>query len=153
MRAARLAALIAALALSACGGGDESGPDPAPDGADDRTRVTTESSAVNGEAAPPGTTAKEIADCLKGAGLQAQYTDLAIGFTENERVVVVLDDVANGAEVVVFKSAADAREDRPMVEALYDHVRSYGKKIVVGFSPPAGPESEGAAEIGPCIAG
>ena len=152
MRASRLAILIAALALSACGGDDEGGSDSAPQAGDDRTRVTTESSADRNPP-PPGTTAMEIADCLKGAGLQAQYTDLAIGFTENERVVVVLDDVANGAEVVVFKSARDAREDRPMVEALYDDVRSYGKKIVVGFSPPAGPDSEGAAEIGPCIAG
>lgn len=130
------------IGSAGCGSGDDA-TTPAGTAGD-------EAPALGGTAG--GSSAQELADCIAGAGLTAEYTDLGIGETSNERVVVELDGVGNGAEVIVFASEADAKEDRGLADALYSEVADYGT-VLVGFTEPASSDSDGVEEIDACITG
>jgi hypothetical protein len=108
-----LAMAIAAIAIAGCGGDD-----------DETTTATgatggTGATGASGEAGVSGTvTVDEVASCLQDEGLDATVSDSAVlGIeAEHEKVDVALEDLEQGAVVIVFPSAEDAESEESTAE-------------------------------------
>jgi hypothetical protein len=104
-----IASVLAILALAfAAGCGDDDEPTPVPATETGATGATGESGTV-GETA----TIEDVQGCLEGEGLEANVSDSELIGLEGsyERLDMPLEDLEQGASIVVFESAEAAEAE------------------------------------------